>query len=442
MLSTRMFVTPRRLSTFAGELALLTCGAFASNPSVDPDAIDWTAIRKQLPESISSSTLWPSTPASNEFGHAIAADGDTVLIGAPRHAMWYPHAGVVYVFTRNNGAWTRQMVLYANDGQQDDNFGCSVALTGNTAVVGACGDDVGGNVDQGSAYVFTRSGTTWSLDQKLTASNGAEGDHFGQAAAVDYTGGFYTAIVGAPYTDRPSSSLIRVGNAYVFKRSIFSSSWFQQSILSWDAIGWIGSDDQFGYSVAIEGNQLLIGAPGITTFSAHPDSGIAARFVRSNTTAPFSYNSLESSGESGSRYGAAVAMQGNRYVIGAPTSTPYFYSGRGAVELCDDDYCRFIHKPATGNSDEFGSSVAIDGDTVIVGAAQSDDLANAGGWAGIYSWSSGAFLGSISYGPIGDIAHRGYAVAMQDGYAFVGIPGEDAVVVVGGYNDLHADGFE
>lgn len=390
-----------------------------------------------------STTLWPSTPGGNRFGNRIAVDGDTVLIGAPEHAMWYPQAGVVYVFTRNNGAWTRQMVLYANDGQQGDYFGCAVALTGNTAVVGACADDVGGNVDQGSAYVFTRSGTTWSLQQKLTASNGDEDDHFGQAVAVDYVGGVYTAVIGAPYTDRPSSGLIRVGNAYVFKRnSLFSSTYSQQSILGWDAIGWIGSDDQFGYSVAIEGNRLLIGAPGITTVSNHPDSGIAALFARSNTTTPFSYDSYFSSRESGSQYGAAVAMHGNRYVIGAPTSTPYFYSGRGAVELCDDDFCRFIHKPATGNSDEFGASVDIEGDLVVVGAPYSHELAQYGGWAGVYSFSSGAFLGSISYGPIGYIAHRGYAVAMRDGNAFVGVPGEDAVVVIGGYNDLHADGFE
>lgn len=438
MLSTRKFVTPRRLSAFAWVLALLACGAFASNPSVDPDAVDWTAIRKQMPEAITGSTLWPSTPASNEFGHAIAADGDTVLIGAPQHAMWYPQAGVVYVFTRNNGAWTRQMVLYANDGQQGDYFGCSVALTGNTAVVGACGDDVGGNVDQGSAYVFTRSGTTWTFRQKLTASNGAASDEFGSAVAVDYYDGYYTAVIGAPYTDRPSSGLYAVGNAYVFKRNIFvSSTWSQQSILGWDGIGLIGSRDWFGYSVAIEGNRILIGAPGGTAANA-PHSGLVARFSRSSTAQPFSYDRYITNNQINSLFGFAVAMQGGRYVIGVPTSI-----GGGQVYLCSEDiFCRVRLRPNPENYDYFGASVALDGDTVIVGALGSSDTALFGGWAGAYSWSSGAFLGAISDGPIADYAHRGYAVAMQDGYAFVGIPGEDAVVVVGGYNDLHADGFE
>lgn len=389
----------------------------------------------------SSTTLWPSTPGSNRFGNRIAVDGDTVLIGAPEHAMWYPQAGVVYVFTRNNGAWTRQMVLYANDGQQGDYFGCAVALTGNTAVVGACGDDVGGNVDQGSAYVFTRSGTTWSLQQKLTASNGDEDDHFGQAVAVDYVGGVYTAVIGAPYTDRPSSGLFDVGNAYVFKRNIFvSSTWSQQSILGWDGIGQIGSYEYFGSSVAIEGNRLLIGAPEGTAVGGPLHSGLVARFSRSSAAQPFSYDRYISNHQIDSQFGYAVAMQNGRYVIGIPGSIG---GVGGAVYLCSEDiFCRVKYRPHPDSTDLFGASVALDGDTVIVGAPYSHHQAWSGGWAGAYSWSSGAFLGAISDGPIADHAHRGYAVAMRDGNAFVGVPGEDAVVVVGGYNDLHADGFE
>ena len=384
----------------------------------------------------SSTTLWPSTPGSNEFGQSIAVDGDTVLIGAPRHAVWYPEAGVVYVFTRNNGTWARQAVLYANDGERYDSFGCAVALTGNTAVVGACGDDVGSNVNQGSAYVFTRSGTTWSQKQKLTASNGAAGDYFGWAVAVGYSGGFYTAVIGAPDTDRPSSGLSEVGNAYVFKRNIFlSSTWSQQSILGWDGIGSIDANDHFGFSVAIEDNQLLIGAPDAGS------GGLVAKFSRSTAGQQFGHDEDILGRESGSRFGYAVAMQSGRYAIGVPEMAG------GKVYLCIDVVevilCAFsVRRPNPIIGEYFGASVALDGDTVVVGAPISSDTALSGGWAGAYSWSSGAFLGAISDGPIADNAHRGYAVAMRDGNAFVGIPGEDAVVVVGGYNDLHADGFE
>ena len=101
--------------------------------------------------------------------------------------------GSAYVFTRSGTTWTQQAKLTASDGAADDYFGYSVALSGDTALVGAYWDDVGANYDQGSAYVFTRSGTTWTQQAKLTASDGAAGDHFGHSVALSGD----TALVGA-----------------------------------------------------------------------------------------------------------------------------------------------------------------------------------------------------------------------------------------------------
>src|SRR5262249_62047197 len=101
--------------------------------------------------------------------------------------------GSAYVFVRSGGVWTQQQKLPARGGGANDFFGCSVALSGDTVIVGAFGGDIGSNVDQGSAYVFTRTGTAWTKQQKLTADEGAAFDHFGFSVALSGN----TAVVGA-----------------------------------------------------------------------------------------------------------------------------------------------------------------------------------------------------------------------------------------------------
>src|SRR6185436_16586760 len=93
--------------------------------------------------------------------------------------------GAAYVFTRSGTAWAQQQKLIANDGGVHNYFSASVAISGDTVVVGAFFDAVGGNAGQGSAYVFTRGGTTWTLQQRLIASDGAAGDSFGAAVALN-----------------------------------------------------------------------------------------------------------------------------------------------------------------------------------------------------------------------------------------------------------------
>ena len=103
--------------------------------------------------------------------------GDTALVGAPQHDVGdNADQGSVYVFVRTGATWSFQQKLTAPDGAAGDYFGFAVSLFGDTALVGAPLHDVGDNVDQGSAYVFVRTGTTWSFQQKLTAPDGAAFD--------------------------------------------------------------------------------------------------------------------------------------------------------------------------------------------------------------------------------------------------------------------------
>ena len=156
--------------------------------------------------------------------------------------------GSAYVFTRSGTVWTQQAKLTAADGTANDSFGISVAISGDTALVGAYTDDVGGNILQGSAYIFTRSGTNWTQQQKLTASDGAANDRFGFSVAL--SGG--TALVGAWLDDVGANA--NQGSAYVFKR--LGTLWTEQQRLT-------ASDgeasDTFGYSVVLSGDTAIIG---------------------------------------------------------------------------------------------------------------------------------------------------------------------------------------
>jgi hypothetical protein len=124
------------------------------------------------------------------LGYAVSISGDTALVGAMGDLS---AKGAAYVFTRSGATWSQQQKLTAADGEASDWFGGAVAVAGDTALVAAYGDDVGANANQGSVYVFTRSGSTWSQQQKLTAADGAALDDFGFRVALAGD----TALIGA-----------------------------------------------------------------------------------------------------------------------------------------------------------------------------------------------------------------------------------------------------
>ena len=164
--------------------------------------------------------LTASDGASRDlFGISVAVYCDTSVIGAYVDYDIGVFSGSAYVFTRSGGTWTQQAKLTASDGASSDQFGISVAVDGDTAVIGAYWDDDSG-IRSGSAYVFTRSGGTWAQQTKLTASDGAAYDEFGYSVAVDGD----TAIIGAYYDDDNGGSS---GSAYVFtKLSVTSEGIF------------------------------------------------------------------------------------------------------------------------------------------------------------------------------------------------------------------------
>jgi FG-GAP repeat len=137
--------------------------------------------------------------SGDSFGWSVAISGSTAVVGADAKNS---NTGAAYVFTRSGSTWTRQAELTSSDGAANDFFGLSVAISGSTAVVGAPGK----NTFTGAAYVFTRSGSAWSQQAELTASGGVGGDDFGVSVALSGS----TTAAGAPFKNSST------GAAYVF----------------------------------------------------------------------------------------------------------------------------------------------------------------------------------------------------------------------------------
>lgn len=242
------------------------------------------------------------TAAGDDFGFSVAVDGDTILVGAPRDDVNGGASGSAYLFTRTGGVWSQLAKLTATDGATSDYFGNSVALAGGTAIIGARFDDDNGS-DAGSAYVFTRNGGAWSQEAKLTASDAAENDRFGYSVALDDQ----TAVIGAQFDDDGGNAS---GSAYIFVNS--GGNWIEEDkLVAADA----ASDDQFGYSVAISGNSAVIGVR--YDDDAGGAAGAAYLFVRNGSSWSQEAKLTADDGATNDAFGSSVAADGSRIVVGS-----------------------------------------------------------------------------------------------------------------------------
>ena len=209
--------------------------------------------------------------ATDYFGRSVSVSGDTAVVGAHYDdTAGGTNAGSAYVFVRSGTVWTQQQKLTASDGRTYDRFGWSVSVSGDMAVIGAWNHrHAWESSDEGSAYVFVRSGATWSQQQELTASEG--GDTFCFGSSVSVSGD--TAVIGDP-CDMAGGGY--AGLAYVFVRS--GAVWTQQQRLR----GWDRSpEDNFGNDVSVSGDTVVVGADG--DYTAGEMAGSAYVFVRSGT---------------------------------------------------------------------------------------------------------------------------------------------------------------
>jgi parallel beta-helix repeat protein len=286
--------------------------------------------------------------ADDGLGASVAVSGDTMVVGAP-YATVDGHGGqgAVYVFTASGSVWTQQAELTASDAAAYDHFGYSVAISGNTVAVGAPTAFRNGHVKQGAAYVFTRSGAVWTQQAKLTASDGAANYQIGYAVAVSGD----TVVAGAagcPTDLTPEWTTVTSlpgGRAYVFTGS--SGVWIQQAELT--SSGCVRS-------VAASGNTAVLGALGWGADVFSESSGV---WTLQTTLKPSDLSGYYPVGRS-------VAVSGNTVVLGVP-------AGQGAAYVFTNSGGTWTQQAKLtasdgGAPDLFGTSVAISDGTVLAGA--------------------------------------------------------------------------
>ena len=354
-----------------------------------------------------------NTAGGEQFGQAVAVAGDTMVVGAPFEDGIATNSGAAYVFVRSGGNWIQQAYLKASNAGMDDNFGISVAISGDTVVIGASREDSdaagvngdGGNdnaSNSGAVYVFVRSGTSWTQQAYVKASNAGMSDLFG--ASVSVSGD--TLAVGAYQEDSQASgvngdgsnnSIVDSGAAYIFVRS--GTNWTQQAYLKASNRGTV---DQFGRALALSGDTLIVGSPaedsiatgvngnqGDNTTSA---AGAAYVFVRSETNwSQQAYLKASNTGADDA-FGTAVAASGDTVVVGAnredsqatgvngdqadnsvPSSGAAYVFVRNGVDWTQQAYLKPSH---TETNQGFGTTISLSGNTLVVGAT--GEVSNAG----------------------------------------------------------------
>ncbi len=351
----------------------------------------------------------------DEFGHAVAITGTTVLVGSYVDDLKKKDEGSLYVYTLAGTAWQQQKALAQRPGGiAGDWLGYSVALAGDTAVVGNPRDDDKGK-DSGSAHVFLRGKSGWTHQQMLLSSDGEAGDNFGHAVAVSGD----TVAVGAPL-DRSSSISPRFGAMYVFGRS--GTAWSQR----YKAVG-ATINDQLGFSVALHKDTLVAGAPYHDAKGA--DSGAAHVFTRSGTAWSQQTKLLASSGGAGDRFGHAVTVNGDTVVVGAPydddkggdSGAAFVFARKGSSWSQQ----KLLLAADAAAADLFGTGVALEGNTAVVGAPADDDKGSGSGAAYVFARKGTAWSQQQKLVPVDLTAGAGFGTAegaYQD-TVVVGAPG-------------------
>jgi len=319
--------------------------------------------------------------AYDYFGISVALSNDTALIGAFWDDDLGMDSGSAYVFTRDvTGTWSQQAKLHASNGAARDWFGYAVALSNDTALIGAVRDEDLGT-SSGSVYVFTRDATgTWSQQAKLLAGDGDANDWFGNAVALSND----TALIGAVQDDYLGSLS---GSAYVFTRNA-TGTWSQQvKLLAGDG----DANDWFGDAVALNNDTALIGASGDDDLGTY--SGSAYVFTR-DATGTWSQQAklLASDGVANDWFGDAVALSNDTALIGAHWDNDV--SGSAYVFTRDatgtwSQQAKLLASDGAA-SDRFGNAVALSNDTALIGAVQVDDLGMDSGSAYVFELSSSA----------------------------------------------------
>ena len=411
-----------------GSVMLDSSGTLVFDPEQTSSAstsFEYIAGQKVLAMNASDSST------SDWYGTSVAIEGGLTVTGAPLEDAGGTNAGAVYLHELNNGQWLEVAKLVPDDASNHSQFGRAVSISQSTIVVGAWLDDAAGT-NAGAAYVFERDQNgLWVQTDKLMGSGTTAGDHFGKKVAIDGN----TIVVAAEQDDPLGSAS---GAAYVFQRDS-QGDWQETGQL-------VASDgaaiDRFGGDVAIHGDTIIVGA-----YRASPSgtvrTGAAYVFGRNEGGAENwgqTQQLLPSDPSSNDQFGITVDVDGDRLVVGAHLAEfdgPPFKSNAGAVYVFERDESDIwseltkLHADAPGSGDRFGSSVSIEGDVILVGAPLADvNYSDSGAAYLFYRESATEYLQVRKlFDQNGRTRDKmGTSVAVTDAALVIGTPHGDAAI--------------
>jgi hypothetical protein len=305
----------------------------------------------------------------DKFGYSVALSGDTLVVGAPTNGGPRAGAGSAYVFTRTGETWVEEAKLKASDGIPADMFGAGVAASGASVLVGAFQAGSGVDVWRGAGYVFVRRGTTWIEQAKLSAADGAAGET--AAGAVALSGD--TAVISASWDTVGVNA--HQGSVSVFTRT--GETWSEQAELT-ASDG--GPSEEFGSDLSLSGDSIVIGAF-FDDIGLNAKQGSAYVFVRRDGVWSEEAKLLAPDGKAVDVFGRSVAINGDAIVVGAQWD-----DADGAIDPNDNRGSVYVFRRAGGtwteqakltapdgaSGDLFGVMVGMSTDTVVVGASFAD----------------------------------------------------------------------
>ncbi len=375
-----------------------------------------------------------------QSGNAVAMTDNVLLIQA---TAFNPDGSVyVYRFDTSRGAWLQEAQLSGSDTVAGDGYGASVAVAGDIIVVGApLNDDDGGN--SGSAYVYRLEGDEWIEEQKLTASDATTNDWFGISVSIDGESIAVGAFQRFPLGTRP-------GAAYVYTYDSKASTWNEEAELAASD----GTDgDEFGISISISGNTVVVGA--YEDDDAGTGSGSAYVFRRKEMNWVEEEKLNASDGGTGQSFGGAVATTGNTVLVGSTgafdngvnTGAGYIFGFEAGSGKWIEEQKLLAHDGASDH--RFGGSVSLRNQLALLGALRDDDGGDQSGSAYLFQfdglrWVEEAKLTASDDDPFD---HFGRCVAIGTGALVVGAYHDDeagdqagAAYLFGGLGDCNTNG--
>lgn len=329
---------------------------------------------------IQQAKLVPSDGAEfDQFGRSVAVSGDTVVIGSWLDDDNGNQSGSAYIYRFDGSIWNEEAKIVPSDGDAGDSFGRSVSVSNNTAVVGAYFDDDNG-VASGSVYVFNFDGAQWIEEAKLLPSDGAARDNFGNSISVSED----IIAIGSWFDDDNDEDS---GSVYIFRFE--DAQWVEETKLTGTVAGLSNKENYFGTSLAASENVIIIGESKDDDLGHNSGSAYIYRF--NGTQWMLETKLLASDAEIGGSFGQSVSISGDIAMVGSHISGDSGVAS-GAAYLFHFDGVNWIEETkllaADGaQEDLFGWAVGVSGDTGLVSSYWDDDLGSNSGSAYIFDLS-------------------------------------------------------